>query len=86
MILDNNPLTDFVELPSELAALNYCQMICGIIRGALEMVQLEITATVEKVNFWDRRPAVSTVMETQSKPWLKPDVFKCIFLDFLSRN
>ena len=49
LILDNNPLTDFVELPSELAALNYCQMICGIIRGALEMVQLEITATVEKV-------------------------------------
>jgi len=48
LILDNNPLTDFVELPSELAALNYCQMICGIIRGALEMVQLEITATVEK--------------------------------------
>ena len=42
-------MTDFVELPSELAALNYCQMICGIIRGALEMVQLEITATVEKV-------------------------------------
>merc|ERR1712106_362363 len=48
LLLDNNPLTDFVELPSELAALNYCQMICGIIRGALEMVQLEVTAKVEK--------------------------------------
>merc|ERR1711937_674732 len=48
LILDNNPLTDFVELPSELAALNYCQMICGVIRGALEMVQLEVTAKVEK--------------------------------------
>ena len=32
-----------------MAALNYCQMICGIIRGALEMVQLEVTARVEKV-------------------------------------
>ena len=53
LILDNNPLTDFVELPSELAALNYCQMICGIIRGALEMVQLEITATVEKVRWYN---------------------------------
>lgn len=53
LILDNNPLTDFVELPSELAALNYCQMICGIIRGALEMVQLEITATVEKVRSYN---------------------------------
>ena len=49
LILDNNPLTDFVELPSEYSALSYCQMICGIIRGALEMVQLEVTATVEKV-------------------------------------
>ena len=42
-------MTDFVELPGELAALNYCQMICGIIRGALEMVQLEVTAKVDKV-------------------------------------
>ena len=47
--MENNPLTDFVELPSEYSALSYCQMICGIIRGALEMVQLEINATVEKV-------------------------------------
>ena len=47
--MDNNPLTDFVDLPSEYSALSYCQMICGIIRGALEMVQLEVTATVEKV-------------------------------------
>ena len=51
-------MTDFVELPSELAALNYCQMICGIIRGALEMVQLEITATVEKVT-----PHVGTILK-----------------------
>ena len=49
-MLDNNPLTDFVELPGEMAALNYCQMICGIIRGALEMVQLEVTAKVDKVH------------------------------------
>ncbi|CBY22621.1 unnamed protein product [Oikopleura dioica] len=41
LTLDTNPLTSFVELPAELSRLYYCQLFCGIIRGALEMVQLE---------------------------------------------
>ena len=38
LILDQNPLTDFVELPSEHPNLLYSNMFCGVIRGALEMV------------------------------------------------
>ena len=37
-ILEDNPLTDFVELPDAYNGLIYCNVLCGIIRGALEMV------------------------------------------------
>lgn len=38
-ILTDNPLADFVELPEEYRAeLRYCGLLCGVIRGALEMV------------------------------------------------
>lgn len=42
LIFDNNPLTDFVELPQDLTNLRYSAILCGCIRGALEMVQLEV--------------------------------------------
>uniref|UniRef100_U5EM23 Trafficking protein particle complex subunit n=1 Tax=Corethrella appendiculata TaxID=1370023 RepID=U5EM23_9DIPT len=42
LIFDNNPLVEFVELPTDLSQLRYCSIICGCIRGALEMVQLEV--------------------------------------------
>lgn len=37
-ILEDNPLTDFVELPEQLSNLKYCNLLCGVVRGALEMV------------------------------------------------
>ena len=42
ILIDSNPLTDFVELPDNLTNLKYCNMLCGVIRGALEMVQIEV--------------------------------------------
>ncbi|XP_067947007.1 trafficking protein particle complex subunit 3-like [Watersipora subatra] len=42
LLLDPNPLTEFVELPEERQKLNYSNILCGVIRGALEMVQLEV--------------------------------------------
>eukprot|EP00922_Rhytidocystis_sp_ex-Travisia-forbesii_P043901 GHVS01065460.1.p1 GENE.GHVS01065460.1~~GHVS01065460.1.p1 ORF type:complete len:159 (+),score=22.36 GHVS01065460.1:25-477(+) len=33
-----NPFTDFVELPPALSALCYSNLICGVIRGALEQM------------------------------------------------
>eukprot|EP01102_Stenamoeba_stenopodia_P021872 TRINITY_DN892_c0_g1_i4.p1 TRINITY_DN892_c0_g1~~TRINITY_DN892_c0_g1_i4.p1 ORF type:complete len:186 (-),score=47.62 TRINITY_DN892_c0_g1_i4:79-636(-) len=42
LVLDDNPLTDFVELPEGFSALYYSNILCGVIRGALEMVQLKV--------------------------------------------
>jgi hypothetical protein len=38
LILDNNPLSDFAELPDGLEGLLYSNILCGVLRGALEMV------------------------------------------------
>lgn len=39
-ILEDNPMTDFVELPEGCGKLRYCNLLCGVIRGALEMVEI----------------------------------------------
>lgn len=38
-IMEDNPLTDFVELPEGCEKLKYCNILCGVLRGALEMVR-----------------------------------------------
>ena len=43
-----NPLSDFVELPAHLQELKYCNVLCGVIRGALEMVQVQVDVTFVK--------------------------------------
>ena len=40
LLLDNNPLSDFVELPDGREGLYYSNLLCGVLRGALEMVQM----------------------------------------------
>lgn len=42
LIFDSNPLVEFVELPDNHANLEYSNILCGVIRGALEMVQMEV--------------------------------------------
>lgn len=45
LILDENPLADFVELPDDGKAqdeLWFSNVLCGILRGALEMVRLPV--------------------------------------------
>ena len=39
-MLEDNPLVDFVELPANCSSLKYCNVLCGVIRGALEMVSI----------------------------------------------
>lgn len=36
--MTDNPLADFVELPDEYRELEYCNLLCGVVRGALDMV------------------------------------------------
>jgi hypothetical protein len=42
LVLEENPLIDFVELPDDCKGLHYCNVLCGVIRGALEMVQMSV--------------------------------------------
>lgn len=42
LILDENPLSDFVELPMDaMKELWYSNILCGVLKGSLEMVQLD---------------------------------------------
>ena len=42
--LPDNPLADFVELPPAYSELRYSNVLCGALRGALEMVSLRVDA------------------------------------------
>ena len=46
LIFEENPLSEFVELPDETAmsALWYSNILVGILRGALEMVQIQVSS------------------------------------------
>ncbi len=41
-VFADNPMTDFVELPEECRDLKYCNLLCGVVRGALEMVRGQV--------------------------------------------
>ncbi|KAI0688257.1 transport protein particle complex subunit [Cytidiella melzeri] len=47
LTLDENPLAEFVELPEEAieGGLWFSNVLCGVIRGALEMIQMQVQAT-----------------------------------------
>lgn len=49
LVFDTNPLAEFVELPPDLTQLRYSGLLCGCIRGALEMVQLEVQCVFAQV-------------------------------------
>jgi len=43
LVFEENPLADFVELPDDGQAQNelwYSNILCGVLRGALEMVRM----------------------------------------------
>ena len=42
LLFDTNPLGEFVELPDHCYDLTYANIICGAIRGAMEMVHIEV--------------------------------------------
>jgi len=47
LLFEENPLADFVELPDDGKAqdeLWYSNILCGILRGALEMIQMQVEA------------------------------------------
>ena len=46
--LTENPLAEFVELPEQYSSLAYSNLLCGVLRGALEMVQMRVNVRVGK--------------------------------------
>ncbi|KAI0064557.1 transport protein particle complex subunit [Artomyces pyxidatus] len=46
LTLDENPLAEFVELPEEAleGGLWFSNVLCGVLRGALEMIQIRVQA------------------------------------------
>lgn len=55
LIFDENPLADFVELPDDSKAQNelwYSNILCGVLRGALEMVSTLMRCLVGHGRHW----------------------------------
>lgn len=73
LIFDENPLTEFVELPDDGRAsreLWYSNILAGVIRGACEMVQLEVDAhfisdTLQGANQTELRVKFVKVLEDE---------------------
>ncbi|KAI0498974.1 hypothetical protein KFK09_019873 [Dendrobium nobile] len=41
LVFEDNPLVEFVELPDTCQGLYYCNILSGVVRGALEMVSMK---------------------------------------------
>ena len=48
LVLPDNPLADFVVLPPQYHKLWYSNVLCGTIRGALEMINMKVACTFKK--------------------------------------
>ena len=48
----DNPLAEFVELPEQYTSLAYSNMLCGVLRGALEQVNMRVVCTITKDTLW----------------------------------
>ena len=48
LLLKENPITELVELPEGYENLRYCNLLCGVIRGALEQVNLKVAVVEER--------------------------------------
>lgn len=42
LLFEENPLAEFAELPDGMRGLWYSNIVCGVIRGALEMVNMKV--------------------------------------------
>lgn len=48
IVIQGNPLTDFVQLPDDLQSLQYNNIICGVIEGALDMINIQVECECSK--------------------------------------
>mmetsp|Transcript_43548 Transcript_43548/g.85259 ORF Transcript_43548/g.85259 Transcript_43548/m.85259 type:complete len:187 (+) Transcript_43548:32-592(+) len=48
LLFKGSPLNEFVQLPPQYTSLHYGNIICGVIRGALNMIRLVVTCQYVK--------------------------------------
>jgi len=48
LAMDSAPLCNFVELPEQYAGLHYANLLCGVVRGSLEMVGYKVECAFAK--------------------------------------
>eukprot|EP00811_Abedinium_folium_P007000 NODE_16458_length_993_cov_11.946882.p1 GENE.NODE_16458_length_993_cov_11.946882~~NODE_16458_length_993_cov_11.946882.p1 ORF type:complete len:195 (+),score=77.91 NODE_16458_length_993_cov_11.946882:142-726(+) len=48
LVLPENPFAEFVELPARLSGLQYSNLLCGVLRGALEQLQMRVECRFQK--------------------------------------
>ena len=48
LMLPENPLSDFVILPIQYQKLWYSNVLCGVIRGALDMMNMKVNVFFKK--------------------------------------
>lgn len=49
----DNPLEEFVDLPDDLVGrLHYSQVLCGVVRGALQCVNIKTTCEIDSDRLW----------------------------------
>eukprot|EP00041_Stephanoeca_diplocostata_P007848 m.113087 g.113087 ORF g.113087 m.113087 type:complete len:179 (+) comp17059_c0_seq6:152-688(+) len=73
IIFEENPLTTFVELPPSHPKLHFSNILCGVLRGALEMIQMRIECwfikdELQNDSVTEMRMKLIEVMEDQAPP------------------
>lgn len=87
LIFEENPLADFVELPDDGRAQNelwYSNLLCGVLRGSLEMVSSSWFRMKEKVagllsllSFFPLRDKVAAQLRAMGNNKLTCDMDNC---------
>jgi hypothetical protein len=73
LTIDENPLATFVELPPAHSNLRFSNIICGVLRGALQMVQMRVECHFAKDillgdSTTEIRMKLCEIMEDQAPP------------------
>ncbi|KAG6387401.1 hypothetical protein SASPL_152588 [Salvia splendens] len=70
LILEDNPLVDFVELPDTCQGLHYCNILSGVVRGALEMLRVALPEVFKQLRLIRAKEVEEVSMKTEVT-WLR---------------